>query len=120
MKVEEKRHMYSCSIDLMEAVRKRDYKNQYKICYAFYDEIIKYPQWNENEFCLFFDELYERIDSDLLDDEITKIRQCVNEMDIALRRWTSMTRRHSMNWRVNWRSLLKYRRVYQYNINEMK
>lgn len=58
MKVEERVHKYSCSIDLMEAVRKLDYKNQYKICYAFYDEIIKYPQWDENEFCLFFDELY--------------------------------------------------------------
>ena len=38
MRVEGKMHMYSCSIDLMEAVRKLDYKNQYKICYAFYDE----------------------------------------------------------------------------------
>lgn len=84
MKVEKKRHMYSCSIDLMEAVRNLDYKKQYKVCYAFYDEIIKYPQWDENEFCLFFDELYERINPEMLDDEITKIRQCVNEMDNAL------------------------------------
>ena len=84
MRVEEMMHMYSCSIDLMEAVRKLDYKKQYKVCYAFYDEIIKYPQWDENEFCLFFDEIYERINPDMLDDEITKIRQCVNEMDNAL------------------------------------
>ncbi len=84
MRVEEKMHMYPCSIDLMEAVRKLDYKNQYKICYAFYDEIIKYPQWDENEFCLFFDELYERINPEMLDEEILKIRQCVNEMDNAL------------------------------------
>lgn len=69
---------------LMEEVRKLDYKNQYKVCYAFYDEIIKYPQWDENEFCLNFDELYERINPEMLDDEITKIRQCVNEMDNAL------------------------------------
>ena len=69
---------------LMEVVRKLDYKVQYKVCSAFYDEIIKYPQWDENEFCLFFDELYERINPDMLDDEITKIRQCVNEMDNAL------------------------------------
>ena len=84
MRVEEMMHMYSCSIDLMEAARKLDYKGQYKVCYAFYDEIIKYPQWDENEFCLLFDELYERINPDMLDDEITKIRQCVNEMDNAL------------------------------------
>lgn len=84
MRVEGKMHMYSCSIDLMEDVRKLDYKNQYKICFAFYDEIIKYPQWDKNEFCLFFDELYERINPEMLDDEITKIRQCVNEMDNVL------------------------------------
>lgn len=69
---------------LMEAVRKLDYKGQYKVCYTFYDEIIKYPQWDKNEFCLFFDELYERINPDMLDEEILKIRQCVNEMDNAL------------------------------------
>ena len=84
MRVEEMMHMYSCSIDLMEAARKLDYKGQYKVCYAFYDEIIKYPQWDENEFCLLFDELYERINPEMLDDEITKIHQCVNEMDNAL------------------------------------
>lgn len=75
---------YMTSGQLMEEVRKLDYKNQYKVCYAFYDEIIKYPQWDENEFCLNFDELYERINPEMLDDEITKIRQCVNEMDNAL------------------------------------
>lgn len=84
MKVEEREQKYPCSIDLMEAVRKLDYKNQYKICYAFYDEIIKYPQWDENESCLLFDEIYEAIDPDMLDEEILRIRQCVNEMDNAL------------------------------------
>ena len=75
---------YATSGQLIEEVRKLDYKGQYKVCYAFYDEIIKYPQWDENEFCLLFDELYERINPEMLDDEITKIRQCVNEMDNAL------------------------------------
>ena len=97
MRVEGKMHMYSCSIDLMVDVRKLDYKNQYKICFAFYDEIIKYPQWDKNEFCLSFDELYERINPEMLDDEITKIRQCVNEMDNVLR-WMSGSRWRFMNW----------------------
>lgn len=38
-----------------------DYKKQYKACYAFYDEIIKYPQFDENNHCLRFDEIYESI-----------------------------------------------------------
>lgn len=75
---------YATSGQLMEEVRKLDYKGQYKVCYAFYDEIIKYPQWDENEFCLFFDEIYEAIDPDALDGEILRIHQCVNEMDNAL------------------------------------
>ena len=40
MRVEERDYKYSCSFDLMEAVRKLDYKGQKKVCYAFYDEII--------------------------------------------------------------------------------
>ena len=75
---------YATSGQLIEEVRKLDYKGQYKVCYAFYDEIIKYPQWDENEFCLFFDEIYEAIDPDALDGEILRIHQCVNEMDNAL------------------------------------
>ena len=75
---------YLTSGQLVETVRKLDFKGQYKVCYSFYDEIIKYPQCEENEFCLFFDELYERINPDMLDEEITKIHQCVNEMDNAL------------------------------------
>lgn len=69
----------------MAAVRKLGYKGQYKVCYAFYDEIIKYPQCDENEFCLLFDDIYESINPEMLEDEIAKIHQCVNEMDNALR-----------------------------------
>ena len=84
MKEEEMGHICSCSNGLMEAVRALVYKGQYKVCYAFYDEIIKYPQWDENRFCLLFDEIYESINPDMLDEEIMKIHQCVNEMDNAL------------------------------------
>ena len=84
MRVEERDRKYSCSIDLMNAIRELDYKGQYKVCYAFYDEIIKHPRWDENRFCLLFDEIYESIDPEMLDEEITKIHQCVNEMDNAL------------------------------------
>ena len=75
---------YMTSGQLIETVRQLNYKGQYRVCYAFYDEIIKYPRWDENEFCLFFDEIYESINPEMLDEEITKIHQCVNEMDNAL------------------------------------
>lgn len=81
---EKMEHKYSCSSDLMDAVRALDHKAQYKVCYAFYDAIIKYPRWDNNRFCLLFDEIYEAIDPDALDDEILRIHQCVNEMDNAL------------------------------------
>jgi len=84
MRIEGKEHRYSCSSELMNAVRALDYKAQYKVCYAFYDAIIKYPRWDNNRFCLLFDEIYEAIDPDILDEEILRIRQCVNEMDNVL------------------------------------
>lgn len=69
----------------MEAVRKLDYKQQYKVCYDFYDEIIKYPQFDENKHCLKFDEIYEGINPDWLEEEKEKIQQCVEVMLDALR-----------------------------------
>ena len=33
---------------------------------------------------MLFDDIYESINPEMLDEEITKIRQCVNEMDNAL------------------------------------
>ena len=84
MKVEEREHKYSCSSELMDAVRALDYKSQYKVCYAFYDAIIKYSRWDNNRFCLLFDDIYEAIDPDMLNEEMLRIRQCVNEMDNVL------------------------------------
>lgn len=75
---------FSCSVTLMEAVRKLDYKQQYKVCSEFYETIINYPQWDNNRFCLFFDEVYERISPKGLDEQILRIHQCVNEMDNAI------------------------------------
>lgn len=76
---------YSTSSELMEVVCKLDNKQQYKVCYAFYDEIIKYPQFDENKHCLRFDEIYESINSDWIEEEKGKIQQCVVVMLGALR-----------------------------------
>lgn len=76
---------YSTSSELMEVVCKLDNKQQYKVCYAFYDQIIKYPQFDENKHCLRFDEIYESINADWLEEEKDKIQQCVEVMLDALR-----------------------------------
>ena len=78
------KHKFSISSQLVAAVRALGYEGQYKVCYAFYDEIIKYPRWDNNRFGLLFDDIYESINPDMLDEEILGIRQCVNEMDNVL------------------------------------
>ena len=69
----------------MEIVRTLDFRRQYKVCFAFYDEIIKYPQYDENKNCLKFDEIYESINPDWLEEEKVKIQQCMEVMGNALR-----------------------------------
>lgn len=75
---------FSCSSKLMEAIRVLSYVGKYKVCFTFYDEIVKYPRWHNSKFCILFDELYEAIDPDNLDDSILKIHQCINEIDNIL------------------------------------
>lgn len=72
---------YFSSNSLMEAVRALDYKGQYKVCVAFYNEIIKCPQWDNNRFGLLFDDLFESIDPKMLEEELLRLHQCVNELD---------------------------------------
>ena len=76
---------FSSSGKLLESFRKLDYKQQYMVCYNFYDEIIKYPQYDENKNCLKFDEIYESINPDWLEEEKVKIQQCIEVMGNALR-----------------------------------
>lgn len=79
MTLEEMKHKYSSSSQLIAAVRAMGYEEQYRVCYAFYDEILKYLRWDNNRFGLLFDDIYESINPDALDEEILRIRQCVNE-----------------------------------------
>ena len=82
--MEQKEQKYSCSSELISAVRALGYEGQYRVCYAFYDEIVKYPRWDNNRFGQMFDDIYESINPDMLEEEILRIRQCVNEMDNVL------------------------------------
>ena len=72
---------FFCSCKFMEVVRALDYKGQYKACVAFYNEIIKYPRWENNRFGLLFDDLFESIDPENLEEELLRLHQCVNELD---------------------------------------
>ena len=84
MKVEEMGHKYSCSVDLMEAVRALDYKAQYKVCEVFYKMIFVGFPGEDMPFCRLFNNLFERINPNCLEDNVRVIRQCVNEMDNLL------------------------------------
>lgn len=72
---------YFSSNSLQEAVKALDYKGQYRVCVAFYNEIIKYPRWDNNRFGLLFDDLFESIDPKNLEEELLRLHQCVNELD---------------------------------------
>lgn len=72
---------FDSSYKLMETVRALDYKGQYKVCVAFYNEIIKYLRWENNRFGLLFDDLFESIDPKNLEEELLRLHQCVNELD---------------------------------------
>lgn len=76
-----KENEFDSSYKLMEAVRGLDYKGKYKVCVAFYNEIIKYPRWDNNRFGLLFDDLFESIDPKNLEEELLRLHQCVNELD---------------------------------------
>ena len=76
---------FSTGGKLTDTLGSLDYKQQFKVCYSFYDEIIKYPQFDENLHCLRFDEIYESINPDWLEEEKGKIRQGVEVMLKALR-----------------------------------
>ena len=60
---------------------KCNYKGQYKVCVAFYNEIIKFPRWDNNRFGLLFDELFESINPKKPEEELLRLHQCVNELD---------------------------------------
>ena len=68
----------------IETLRTLDYKGLYKVS-IISDEIIKYPQFDEHRHCLKFDEIYESINLDWLEEEKDKIQQRVEVMLDALR-----------------------------------
>ena len=69
---------------LMEAVRKLDYKGQYKVCEAFYNMMMEEGVGDDSEICLRFHDTFEEIDPRYLEDSLMELHFAVNDMDNAI------------------------------------
>lgn len=83
MNVEETGHKYSCSVDLMEAVRALDYKAQYKVCEAFY-KLSNSFDWSDRLMFQRFEETLTMIDAENLKEHFVELHWAVNDMDSFL------------------------------------
>ena len=68
----------------MEAVRKLDYKGQYKVCEAFYNMMMEEGVGDDSEMCLRFHDTFEEIDPRYLEDSLMELHFAVNDMDNAI------------------------------------
>lgn len=75
---------YSCSGQLMEAVRKLDYKGQYKVCEAFFNMMIEEGFGDDSEIGLRFHDTFEEINPRFLDSDLMQLHFAINDMDNAI------------------------------------
>lgn len=69
---------------LMEAVRKLDYKGQYKVCEAFFQMMVEEGFGDDSEMGLRFHDTFESINPRHLEDSLMQLHFAVNDMDNAL------------------------------------
>lgn len=69
---------------LMEAVRKLDYKGQYKVCEAFFQMMVEEGFGDDSEMGLRFHDTFEEINPRFLEDSLMQLHFAVNDMDNAL------------------------------------
>lgn len=69
---------------LMEAVRKLDYKVQYKVCEAFFQMMVEEGFGDDSEMCLRFHDTYESINPRYLEYSLMQLHFAVNDMDNAI------------------------------------
>ena len=74
---------YSTSRELMEAVRKLDYEQQYKVCEKFYKILKSLHEDNRMMYQRFY-ESFELIDPDGLEEYFVELHWSINDMDNAL------------------------------------
>ena len=77
---------------LMEEVRKLDYRRQYKVCEAFFQMMVEEGFGDDSEKCLIFNETFEVINPRFLDNELKQLHFAVNDMDNGYMRLISMSR----------------------------
>ena len=76
---------YSCSIPLMEDIRKLDYKKQASLCLAFRKHIAHIDEsWRDDRFIQRFIDTCNQINPDKLEESIAWIGYAVNDMDNAI------------------------------------
>lgn len=69
---------------LIEAVRKLDYKVQYKVCEAFFQMMIEEGFGDDSEMCLRFHDTFEDINPRHLENSLMQLHFAVNDMDNAI------------------------------------
>ena len=72
------------SVQLMEVVRKLDYKVQFKVFEAFFNMMIEDGFGDESEMCLRFHDTFEDINPRFLESSLKELRFAVNDMDNAI------------------------------------
>ena len=68
------------SRELMEAVRALDYKAQYKVCEVFY-KLSKGFDWSDRLMFQRFEESFDMIDTENLEEHLVELHWAVNDMD---------------------------------------
>lgn len=79
----EETKIYSSS-KLMEAVRALDYKQQYKVCEAFFNLMVEDGLGNDSERFLIFHDSFQEINPRFLDSYLKEIHYLVNDFDNAI------------------------------------
>ena len=68
----------------MEAVRKLDYKGQYKVCEAFFNMMMEEEFGDDSEMGLRFHDTFEEINPRFLESDLMQLHFAINDMDNAI------------------------------------
>ena len=72
------------SSKVMEVVRSLDYKQQYKVCEAFFNLTVEEGFGDDRERCLIFHDSFQEINPRFLDSYLKEMHFLVNDLDNAI------------------------------------
>lgn len=75
---------FQTSGQLMEAVRKLDFKEQYKVCETFYQILKEEESCDDSVMCGRFQESFEEIEPSLPESSFVPLHWAMNDMDNAI------------------------------------